>query len=169
LDWLLLTKRPQRIRTYSRWGIHWPRNVWLGTTVENQATAGERIPSLIENDAVVRFLSCEPLIGPLNIESFLQKGINWVIAGGESGGNSRPSHPNWLRDLREQCVRQAVPFHFKQWGNWTPSKPGVASSSGRMHTFSDGEVMVRRNKKDAGRVLDSRTWDEFPIPSYGSA
>lgn len=162
LDWLLLTKRPQRIAIYSRWERRWPENVWLGTTVENQATADERIPYLLENKAAVLFLSCEPLVGPITLKEYLRRGIGWVIVGGESGGKSRPSHPKWMRNLREECVAHDVAFHFKQWGNWVPIEPGVAKLGNCMHTFPDGEVMVRRHKKIAGRHLDNRTWDEFP-------
>ncbi len=162
LDWLLLTKRPQRTLLCSRWRGSWPRNVWLGTTVENQATANERIPFLLENEAVVRFVSCEPLIGPINIQRFLGGGVNWVIAGGESGGRSRPSHPDWMRHLRAQALKANVPFNFKQWGNWSPLEPGVAKAPSRAHVFPSGEVMIRKNKYAAGRMLDGRTWDQFP-------
>ncbi len=117
LDWLLLTKRPQRMAYHNRWGDRWPLNVWLGTTVENQKTADERIPHLLDNSAPVRFLSCEPLVGPIDVSRYLAAGIEWVIAGGESGGKSRPSHPRWFRDLRDQCIDANVPFLFKQWGN----------------------------------------------------
>lgn len=166
LDWLLLTKRPQRIALHNRWGA-WPSNIWLGTTVENQKTADERIPHLLENSASVCFLSCEPLIGPVDISRYLRAGVGWVIAGGESGGKSRPSHPRWMRDLRDQCIDAKVPFLFKQWGNWAPANVQVASSSNRVHIFPNGEVVQRHNKKEAGRLLDGRTWDDVPVVEYG--
>lgn len=166
LDWLLLTKRPQRIALHNRWGA-WPYNIWLGTTVENQKTADERIPHLLENCASVRFLSCEPLVGPIDISRYLSAGIGWVIAGGESGGRSRPSHPRWMRDLRDQCIDAKVPFLFKQWGNWAPINVQVASPTNLVHIFPDGEVVQRRNKKEAGRLLDGRTWDDVPVVEYG--
>jgi protein gp37 len=166
LDWLLLTKRPQRIALYNRWGI-WPTNVWLGTTVENQKTADERIPQILENSASVRFLSCEPLIGPIDISRYLSAGIGWVIAGGESGGKSRPSHPRWMRDLRDQCINANVPFLFKQWGNWAPVNVKVATQSNQVHIFPDGEAVQRHNKKESGRLLDGRTWDDVPVIEYG--
>lgn len=143
LDWLLLTKRPQNIEKMlpDHWGIGWP-NVWLGTTVENQTEADRRIPSLLIIPARVRFLSCEPLLGPLNLRNvkmglghslnamtgrfsvgdFLEPGgrIHWVIAGGESGPGARPSHPDWFRSLRDQCADTGTAFHFKQWGDWFP-------------------------------------------------
>lgn len=165
LDWLLLTKRPQnwerRItdalaevegiksdwpsrEPYSLTG-HWlnewlggnaPANVWIGTTVENQARADERLPQLLSIPATVRFLSCEPLLGDLNFwppvpgqEGAMTSdwspkgliGIHWVIAGGESGPGARPMHPDWARSLRDQCSAAGVPFFFKQWGEWVPS------------------------------------------------
>jgi protein gp37 len=169
LDWLLLTKRPQRIALHNRWGT-WPHNVWLGTTIENQDTAIERIPHLLGNAAPIRFLSCEPLVGPLDISAFLAVGINWVIAGGESGGKSRPSNPRWMRDLRDQCTAADVKFLFKQWGNWAPcDRQGIATTNKRVHTFPDGEVVVRQNKKMAGRLLDGRTWDDIPVVEHGRA
>lgn len=106
-------------------------NVWLGVSVEDQQSADERIPLLLDTPAAVRFASCEPLLGPLDIEEHLQRpdavgkyvlpGLNWVIAGGESGPDARPMHPDWVRSLRDQCASAAgVPFFFKQWGEWAP-------------------------------------------------
>jgi protein gp37 len=163
LDWLLLTKRPQRMVHHNRWGGRWPSNVWLGTTVENQKTADERIPHLLDNSAPVRFLSCEPLVGPIDVSRYLSAGLEWVIAGGESGGKSRPSHPQWFRNLRDQCIDADVPFLFKQWGNWSPLNEGVAGPRIQVHMFADGEAVCRHNKKEAGRLLDGRTWDDVPV------
>jgi protein gp37 len=144
LDWLLLTKRPQNIAKMlpPLWGRGWA-NVWLGTTVENQAEADRRIPHLLAMPAAKRFLSCEPLLGPADLRR-IQYGaaqwtdalsgmiyygpgtapigprIDWVIAGGESGAHARPSHPDWFRSLRDQCQAAGVPFFFKQWGEWRP-------------------------------------------------
>lgn len=147
LDWLLLTKRPQNIAKMlpPLWGHGWA-NVWLGTTVENQAEADRRIPHLLAVPAARRFLSCEPLLGPVDLTnitgaeksaqfgspvhgwSCLWKGncigrpwIDWVIAGGESGPKARASHPDWFRSLRDQCKHAGVPFFFKQWGEWAPT------------------------------------------------
>jgi protein gp37 len=107
LDWLLLTKRPQNVERIVPWGKSWPVNVWLGTSVENQTLAEKRLPYLLKNPAAVRFLSCEPLLGSLNLRSwFKRKGfhpIDWIIAGGESGGGSRPMHPDWAISLLRQC------------------------------------------------------------------
>lgn len=155
LDWLLLTKRPENLqRLLPGWwsGKPWP-NVWLGTTAENQEYANERIAHLLGVPAVIRFISAEPLLGSLDLErggwSFLRplipppgnkrgwkRGLDWVIAGGESGANCRPSISDWFRTLRDQCVSAGVPFHFKQWG-------GV-------------------HAKANGRELDGREWLEFP-------
>lgn len=93
-------------------------NVWLGVSVENQHFADERIPLLSDTPAAVRFLSCEPLLGNLNLQ--WSTGIHWVICGGESGTNARPMHPDWARSLRDQCQSAGVPFFFKQWGEFAP-------------------------------------------------
>lgn len=143
LIWLLLTKRPQNIVRFSpeRWftdGI--PRNVWLGTTVENQEEADRRIPHLVQCPARVRFLSCEPLQGPVMIRRWLRK-LEWVIAGGESGAHYRPVDPAWFRDLRDQCADYSVPFLFKQW---------------------EGRTQTEIKRK--GRELDGVVHDGYPAP-----
>lgn len=149
LDWLLLTKRPQNIERLWPWGWYddqftWP-NVWLGTTAENQEQADRRIPELLKIPARVRFLSCEPLLEAVDLRahwlnpswSSLVVKPEWVIAGGESGSNARPMQAVWAQGLRDQCVAADVPFLFKQWGG--------------------------KDKKATGRILDGRTWDEFPV------
>ena len=150
---MLLTKRPENVArmvpiTWMRNGF--PRNVWMGTSVENQAAADARIDRLLSIPAQVRFLSCEPLLGPVSlawsavhprIPEVTYSGtyaVDWVIVGGESGRNARPMHPDWARSLRDQCVAAGVAFHFKQWG-------GV-------------------NKKAAGRLLDGIEWNRLPTP-----
>lgn len=167
LDWLLLTKRPQNVARMSPWKGRWPHNVWLGTTVENQKYAEERIPHLMENLAVCRFLSCEPLLGTLDLTPWLRKKgtLHWVIAGGESGALARPMHPDWALDLRDQCAKHRVAFHFKQWGHWAPLEQGnghvlrqLVLESSRTGTV----ILGRFKKKDAGRLLDGRTWDQLP-------
>ena len=165
LDWLLLTKRPGHIKHVYPW-VNSPReNVWLGTTAENQRWATRRIERLIAVDARVRFLSCEPLLSAVDLRSWLkQRHINWVIAGGESGHNARPTHPNWVRALRDQCRTHDVPFHFKQWGHWSPQARGdtatkiieLQDEAGRLERLS------WRTKKNGGRLLDGRTWDGYP-------
>ncbi|MEU2603216.1 DUF5131 family protein [Streptomyces albus] len=205
-------------------------NVWLGVSVEDQKRADLRIPALLETPAAVRFLSCEPLLGPVDLSAWMPAGhaawhcqapgcrrfytgplldecpdcrrsgywtgshvgngrlngqpLDWVIVGGESGPGVRPMHPEWARDLRDQCAAAEVPFFFKQWGAWGPlqrpfdyvtddDRCQVVSSGGnlagrpwlgwkRQHGHEQSEVMRRYGKKAAGRVLDGRTWDEFP-------
>lgn len=161
LDWLILTKRPQNIRAMlaaitgsvegrstdllAQMEAHpeYFNNIWLGTSVENQAAADERIPPLLEVPAVVRFLSCEPLLGPVDLSAWMRvepatyhsfdgqeqveyeiglSALDWVIAGGESGPGARPMHPDWACSLRDQCVAAGVAFHFKQWGRWAPGQ-----------------------------------------------
>lgn len=128
----VLTKRPERAAQLAS-DLPWPNQVWMGTSVENQDYVS-RIDELRKIPAQVRFLSCEPLLGPLEMDL---TGIHWVIVGGESGPGARPMKPEWVRSIRKQCRAADVPFFFKQWG-------GV-------------------NKKAAGRLLDKRTYDEFPV------
>lgn len=135
----ILTKRAERLEELSN-ALSWPQNVWMGVSVEN-ADYQFRIDHLRRTGAAVRFLSLEPLLGPLD-DLDLER-IDWVIAGGESGPGSRPIDPDWVRSIRDQCIHTGVAFHFKQWG-------GV-------------------NKKKTGRDLDGRTWDQFPIPAGSRA
>ncbi|MEV0048489.1 phage Gp37/Gp68 family protein [Nocardia rhamnosiphila] len=165
----VLTKRPLRARRMAEQGLEFPPNVWFGVSVENQDAADQRIPELNRIPAAVRFLSCEPLIGPVDLYDHLfpercpdgcrcrwpddgdayecacggacsewapSPALDWVIVGGESGPNVRPMHPNWVLDLRDQCVNAGAAFFFKQWGGRTP--------------------------KQNGRILDGRTWDQMP-------
>ena len=128
----VLTKRSLRLlRLADR--LPWPPNLWMGVSVED-ARVLRRVDDLRQVPAAVRFLSCEPLLGPL--DQINLDGIGWVIAGGESGPNCRPMHLEWARGLRDTCQRDDVPFFFKQWGGRTP--------------------------KALGRKLDGLTWDEMP-------
>ena len=191
LQWLLLTKRPQNwnrrlvqvmkhledrgagpYHALFEWILGWissraigapPENVAIGTTVEDQIRANERIPELLKIPALVRFLSCEPLLGPLDLsairlplvgESFetsdvlhhkdeLNRGkprpaIDWIICGGESGQGARPMHPDWARSLRDQCQAAGVGFFFKQWGDWLP---GEEHYQGPLWKFQNGELV----------------------------
>jgi protein gp37 len=144
-----LTKRIDRAREYFRSRMdrtwHAPngeivklpfKNIWLGTSVENQETADERIPILMDTPASIRFISAEPLLGPINIcqsvrlwrfenfggfdSTYFGDMLNWVIVGGESGSSARPMHSDWTRGIRDQCVAANVAFFFKQWGSWFP-------------------------------------------------
>jgi protein gp37 len=152
-------------------------NVWLGVSVENQAAADERIPLLLQIPAAVRFLSCEPLLGPVTFRwaRWMQlpsrpdgssgpldslRGIHWVIAGGESGAGARPMHPDWARSLRDECNAAGVPFFFKQWGAWYPAGRRILDNPNM--AMMDEEALYRVGKKAAGRLLDGREWNEFP-------
>ena len=128
----ILTKRPERAVEVSV-ELPWPKNVWIGTSVENQSWV-HRIDHIRLIPAEIRFLSLEPLLGPLR--ELELGGIDWVIVGGESGPKSRPMNEKWVTEIRDQCVSANVPFFFKQWG-------GV-------------------HKKKAGRELEGRVWDEMP-------
>lgn len=165
LDWLLLTKRPHNIQSMVPWREYWPENIWLGCTAETQTWADKRVPDLLKFPVKVRFLSCEPLLGPLNLRSYFSDnpndGIHWVIAGGESGAHSRPMNPNWARSLRDQCNENDIAFHFKQWGHWAPIE-SLTKEQRNIVQVGDSE-MVAAGKKAAGRYLDGRTWDELPI------
>jgi protein gp37 len=199
-------------------GANWPLpNVWLGVSVENQAAADERIPLLLQTPAAIRFLSCEPLLGPIDFYEAGSRGgedgdpfafsalrgtdgcdpsipgIDWVIVGGESGKGARPMHPDWARSLRDQCVASGVAFHFKQWGEFREYDVGIepelvytGTVTADVHAacaispswvdpqgnpFTDPDnlpdetpcrLLERVGAKRAGRVLDGRTWDEFP-------
>jgi protein gp37 len=162
LDWQLLTKRPQAIRRLAPWGDRWPANVWLGTTVEDQTRAQLRVPTLLEIPARVRFLSCEPLLGPVDLSSFVSapNQIHWIIAGGESGPGARPMGPSWARQLRDFCRSQRIAFHFKQWGHWAPERP--ESVNAKTTIIDGGIVLYAVGKKHAGRSLDGRTWNQLP-------
>jgi protein gp37 len=145
----ILTKRGERLERLSR-RIAWSPNVWLGVSVECPLYYS-RIRHLQGVEAVVRFLSCEPLLASL--PKLPLSGIGWVIAGGESGPGARPMDPEWVRDIRDQCERMEVPFFFKQWGAWGLGEGEV-----------DGTPQLRRvGKKVADRILDGRTWDGMPV------
>ena len=165
-------------------------NLWLGVSVETQQWADIRIPALINTPAAVRFLSCEPLLGLVDLFRWLPS-IGWVIAGGESGPGARPMHPAWVRSLRDQCQTAGCRFLFKQWGCWSPVGPDggaghsvydyvtdddrcqIVNQAGQLRgrpwpdwKIQDGTrhaaAMRRYGKHAAGRLLDGRTWDEFP-------
>ena len=128
----VLTKRSERLLELSPY-LEWTDNIWMGVSVEN-ADYTFRIDHLRKTDAKIKFLSVEPLLGPISKMNL--KGINWVIAGGESGPGARPLERDWVVGVRDQCLKAKVPFFFKQWG-------GV-------------------QKKKAGRLLDGKTWDQMP-------
>lgn len=156
-------------------------NVWLGVSVEDQKRADLRLPALLETPAAVRFVSAEPLLGPIYLTRAVapaggQPGIDWVIAGGESGPHARPMHPDWARDLRDQCRSAGVAFFFKQWGEWAPgahsTRPGAwVDPHGNAHpTAGPGRALVSRwGKKHAGQLLDGRAWAQFPTSTLEEA
>lgn len=175
LDWLLLTKRIHLVKRQLPRGYTFPRNVWLGATVENQA-AVKRIKYLLEFDTPsVRFLSCEPLLSEIDIRDYLERGdrgtrIDWVIAGGESGAGARPMDPAWPLALKEQCAKARVPFHFKQWGHWAPIEQVVefVKKTTKIEVVQHGNKVVSLaaiGKGKAGRELAGRYWDQFPTTS----
>jgi len=132
----LLTKRAGRLARLAP-DLPWPANLWIGVSVEDSSQLG-RLDKLRLVPAAVRFVSAEPLLGPLDPIDL--DGVDWLIAGGESGPNARPVAESWVRHLRDSCEEAGVPFFFKQWGGRTP--------------------------KAGGRRLDGRTWDEMPVPSF---
>lgn len=250
LDWLLLTKRignvvrlltdlrdsePSDVRwgRLNAWLEHGrpPENVWLGATICNQAEADRDIPKLLATPAAVRFVSIEPMLGPVDVERYLEPldvycpdtcdggrmvkrseietwqdrgeerpfcpscglsqatwesaghGIDWVIAGGESGAHARPSHPDWFRSLRDQCAAAGVAFMFKQWGEWAPGESATSTLNRRavetaewfdgqwnFATIRGGDEfdvrdepdLYRAGKKAAGRLLDGVEHNGFP-------
>lgn len=169
----VLTKRPQRMAAFLK-ALTSPRpdvwplpNVWLGVSVENQRYADLRIPHLLATPAAVRFISAEPLLGPIGLSLEWVPGLvnsrrdygalDWVIVGGESGHGARPMEVAWARHLRDQCVATHVPFFFKQWGEW-----GVVGWKVDPMINRENPKMTHMGKKNAGRELDGRTWDEYP-------
>jgi protein gp37 len=203
----ILTKRPQGMADFFKWEnsrCEHPTlpNVWLGVSVEDQKTADDRIPMLLQTPAAVRFVSYEPALGPVELRCIHHNRefevdaltgnhggyrplagrgpkLDWVIAGGESGPNARPSHPDWFPSVRDQCQAAGVPFFFKQWGEWAeiPAAGGTGKLLPKGSHFwmnGDGTEMNSRNyekssarmgrigKKRAGRLLDGREWNEYP-------
>jgi protein gp37 len=197
----ILTKRAEEMRDYMK--CHYPKNppknIWLGVSVEDQERARERVPALLDTPAAIRFLSCEPLLDAIDLQSNLggtlwiggqrgcdgthigngtpdcpahrhhhhddrcQRGIDWVIAGGESGTGARAIQAEWARSLRDQCAAAGVPFFFKQWGEWAPD-PEMPSEL-QEHYELRGEwegTSCRIGKKKAGNHLDGRQHLEFP-------
>lgn len=200
----VLTKRAERMANYgTRVGMamriasqaktdygrtppqQWPlQNVWLGVSAEDQKRADERIPWLLRTPSAVRFVSAEPLLGPINIREHLldhrgyfanvdsivcggkeykkRPGLDWVIVGGESGPRARPMDPDWVRSLRDQCIAAGVPFFFKQWGEWLPALQDGAPDHPNGQHINISDEPDRVGKKAAGRLLDGREWNEFP-------
>lgn len=182
--YMLLTKRPENIweqLSGTEWEAGLPDNVWVGVTAENQEQADKRIPLLLQVPAKVRFVSCEPLLGPIRFRAeygnavydwlagevsrpggprYIAERLFWVICGGESGPQARPMHPDWARSLRDQCAAASVPFMFKQWGEWYPDNKGIYEN---VRSAIMGDATVHRvGKGNAGRILDGREHLEIP-------
>jgi protein gp37 len=132
----VLTKRPQRLLELHE-QLNWTPNIWMGTSVENTKVE-DRIDYLRKTNALVKFLSLEPLLGPLDDLNLFN--IDWVIVGGESGRTPRPMNKEWVVSIQKQCEENRVPFFFKQWGG--------------------------KNKKKEGRLLEGKTYDEFPLTQF---
>ena len=162
--------------------LHFPlMNVWLGTSAEDQQRADARIPWLLKTPTALRFVSCEPLLGPITLpygslnvgpgsslhreqQGWCDRGLDWVICGGESGPGARPMHPEWARSLRDQCQAAAVPFFFKQWGEWLPERCDGAITEERGDVLNCSDEPWRVGKKLAGARIDGHEWKQFPEP-----
>ena len=181
LDWLLVTKRIGNAAKMAEAAGGWPGNIWLGISVVNQAEADRDIPKLLTTFGPrFRFLSMEPLLGPVHIRDHWlihhhpgDAAIDWIIVGGESGPRARPMHPDWARSLRDQCEEAGVPFLFKQWGEWFPygetdadghvNVRTMGEKPGKWHEWQNaGGFSVRIGKKEAGRLLDGVQHDGYP-------
>jgi len=196
--YMVLTKRPERMLEFYTWqsrqhGLPWQAsdNVWIGVSVENQKQADYRIPELLKVPATVHFLSCEPLLGRIDLHHLhyddiaeidclngthgvnrphggTNQKIKWVIAGGESGHHARPVHPDWLIDIKNQCATAGVPFFFKQWGEWLPidhCDDDHYWSSKKSCEVGGGwtvNTMFKVGKKKAGNTLCGQQYLEFP-------
>jgi protein gp37 len=175
------------------WGAGYP-NVGIGVTAENQEMADQRIPLLLQVPAALHFVSAEPLLGPLDLSEWLhdsdchyregvchcseprENHIGWVIVGGETGPKARPIHPDWARDLRNQCARAGTPFFVKQCGEWLPGsqcdRPGPYEYRGRVMPLPGvttpydrapfKDLTIRIGAKAAGHLLDGVEWRQFP-------
>jgi len=161
-------------------GVFWPpRNVWLGVTAENHLMAYGRVPLLMKTPAEKRFVSCEPLLTDVLLGEYLhpsrhfRPGLDWVIAGGESGSEGRPMDPHWARTLRDECQQWGVPYFFKQWGAWAPphvhrTNPTIPGPSTTIrHVCGSLEVVYRIRPGGASRELDGREWSEIPDEAEG--
>ena len=164
-------------------------HVWLGISAEDQPTFDKRVALLLQTPAAARFVSLEPLLGPIDMSHVVRhiradlRGnevvwdekslLDWVIVGGESGPGARPMHPDWVRSIRDQCQAAGVPFFFKQWGAWAPCAdvidvvdgPDISTKSKRWYELPPGQGsagMCRVGKKRAGSELEGRTWEEVP-------
>lgn len=180
----VLTKRPQRMRLILEpWRnglVEPPPNVWFGVSVHDQASADYAIPLLLQTPAAVRWVSYEPALGPVDFSVYLPmerptipdaspiRWLDWLVMGGESGPSARPMHPQWARDVRDQCRASGTPFMFKQWGRWMPQSQHQGSEwlvDRYEQNYLDPitcEKTYRVGKRKAGRLLDGVLHDEYP-------
>jgi protein gp37 len=171
---LVLTKRPGRLAKFIEWrksnsspSKGSEDHIWLGVTIESQRYAAARIHEFFEADwRGVRYVSCEPLSGPVDLSPWLSS-LDWVIVGGESGPGARPMDPDWARSIRDQCASTGTAYFFKQFGEWAPVEDekrleGAGFGARRKHVFASGNTVWRIGKKAAGRLLDGRLWNEYP-------
>jgi len=197
LDWLLLTKRPElvnstieRVTGFSEASMWFhTASVWIGTSVENQEQADQRIPKLLKVPATVRFLSMEPLLDFVDLTHVIYENIvqidalrglvgfpdphekfddqswplDWVIVGGESGRHARPMHHEWVRSIRDQCYGAGVPFHFKQWGEYLYKSQLEGAGLGKFAKVEPYSTLWKVGKKMAGRKLDGQLYHNFPL------
>ena len=166
----ILTKHPERALEYYKWTHifnawgEWD-HLWVGTSVENQEYANKRIPLLLSIPAKVRWLSCEPLLGNIDLTKFIlhepypQEKIDWVVVGGESGPKARIMQQDWARSLRDQCVSNNIPFFFKQWGNYIHrDQIGEGKSAGKYYNAE----YVKGGKNKLGNKIDGKKWKQYP-------
>jgi len=152
--------------------MEWPlSNVYIGVTVESESVADDRIADLCDIPAVKRFVSCEPLLGPVDLTHWISH-IDQVIVGGESGPGARPMSPGWVRSIRDQCAEAGVPCFFKQWGEWLPGDqdhidvfgdgmPKWSTERGNLYKWNASLCSFRIGRKRAGRNLDGVQHDEL--------
>lgn len=194
LTWQLLTKRPENIGRMVplHWSRgEWPSNVWIGTSIEDQATADERIYHLLKAPARVRFLSIEPLLGPVDLTCVRAgdyvldvldgrygtgvaatpfcfgmsslRAINWVIVGGESGPHARPMHPAWVRSLRDQCQAARTAFFFKQWGEWALKGAAPGANASDFSVLAPDGTWYHQHTGWNGRPIDPDTGEAYML------
>lgn len=173
--YVLLTKRPENILKFWQWkreqlGFDWrPKdNVWIGVTAENQEQYNKRVFYLLKAPSAKRFVSIEPMLGPIDLYQmpglFVNHKLDWVICGGETGHKARPMHPDWVRSVRDQCASANVPFFFKQWGTWQPAQTTLGI---QMLPWGDFEPDTkfgynRKSKLLANDTLDGKQHHEWP-------
>ena len=139
--------------------------IWAGTSTENQEWADNRIPLLLQTSFVTKWISCEPLLGPIDLSRYIGS-LKWVVVGGETGPNARPMNAAWVRSIRDICVARGVPFFFKSWGEWIPIEyaNGYKITNSITRLDDDGVTRyIRLGKSHTGREIDGQEYNQFPI------